>query len=93
MLYNPIVPKTAENHPSFMVAIISFDLLCDVNLLIFFSSLLPMLQTIYALMKSAQKQDIFVCDYVITIKICHGQFYFPYSNRATNYVFDVSKEY
>jgi hypothetical protein len=44
-------------------------------------------------MKFAQKQNIFVCDYVITIKICQGQFYFHYSNRAMNYVFNVFKEY
>jgi hypothetical protein len=40
----------------------------------FFSCLLPLLQTIYALMKFAQKQDIFVFDYGITIKMSHGQF-------------------
>jgi hypothetical protein len=93
MLYNPVVPKMVENNPYFMVIMVSFELLCDANLFTFFSCLLPLLQTIYALMKFAQKQDIFVCDYGITIKMCHGQLYFHYSNRATNYVFDIFKEY
>jgi len=48
-----------ENNPYFMVIMVSFELLCDVNLFIFFSCLLPLLQTIYALMIFAQKQDIF----------------------------------
>jgi hypothetical protein len=43
MLYNPIVPKMVGNNRSFMVALVNFELLCDANLLIFFSCLLPML--------------------------------------------------
>jgi hypothetical protein len=83
-----------ENNPSFMVDMVSFKLLCDANLLIFFYCLLLLLQTIYALMKFAQKQNIFLYDYVIiTIKNYHGQFYLYYSNRAMNYVFDIFKEY
>jgi len=41
-MYMPLVAKMAENNPSFMAARVNFDLLCDVNLLISLSCLLPM---------------------------------------------------
>ncbi len=69
-MYMPLLAKMAENGPSLLTAKVNYELLCDVNLLIFFACLLPMLETIHGLMKYAQKWNIFVCDYVTTIKIC-----------------------
>jgi hypothetical protein len=67
--------------------------LCDVNLLISFVCLLPMLETIHSLINFVKKWDIFVYDYVATIKICQGQIYFHYSNSIMKYVFDVLKKF
>ncbi len=69
-MYIPLLAKIAENGPFILIAKINYELLCDVNLLIFLACLLPMLETIHGLMKFAQKWDIFVCDYVVTIKNC-----------------------
>jgi hypothetical protein len=41
-MYMPLVAKMAENNPSLMAARVNFELLCDVNLLISLSCLLPM---------------------------------------------------
>jgi hypothetical protein len=49
----PLVAKMVEDNPSLMVAKDNFELLCDVNLLISLSCLLPMLETIHALIKFA----------------------------------------
>jgi hypothetical protein len=59
----------------------------------FFCFLLPMLETIHALINFVEKWNIFVCDYVTTIKICQGQLYFHYSNSTRKYVFDVLKKF
>ncbi len=56
-MYMPLVAKMAKDSPSFMVARVNFELLCNVNLLISLSYLLPMLETIHALIKFAQKQN------------------------------------
>jgi len=50
-MYMPLVAKMVEDNPSLMVAKVNFELLCDVNLLISLSCLLPMLETIHALIK------------------------------------------
>ncbi len=59
----------AKDTPSIMSTGVNFELLCDVNLFIFFSCLLPMLETIHALIKFAEKRNVCVCDYVAAIKI------------------------
>ncbi len=69
-MYIPLLAKMAENGPSFFITKVNYELLCGVNLFIFLACLLPMLEKIHGLMKFAQKWDIFVCDYVATIKIC-----------------------
>jgi hypothetical protein len=70
----PLVAKMAKDSPSFMVARVNFELLCNVNLLISLSYLLPMLETIHALIKFAQKQNVFVCDYVQSLKFAKDNF-------------------
>jgi hypothetical protein len=69
-MYKPSLAKMAKNGPSLLTAKVNYELLCDVNLLIFLVYLLPMLETIHGLMKFSQNWDIFVCYYVATIKIC-----------------------
>jgi len=42
--------------------------LCDVGTILNLPCVLPMLESINALMKFAQAKDVFVCDYIVTIK-------------------------
>jgi len=92
-VYMPLLAKIAKDNPSIMSTKVNFELLCDVNLLIFLCCLLPMLEIIYALIKLAQKRDVLVCDYLSTIKICQGQLYFHYVNPATKYVYDIFENF
>jgi hypothetical protein len=87
----PLLAKMAKDNPSIMFAKVNFELLCDVNLLIFLCCLLPTLEIIHALIKLAQKRDVLVCDYLSTIKICQGQLYFQFVDPATKYVYDIFK--
>ncbi len=91
MLCNPIVQKMVENNPYFMVIMVSFELLCDANLFTFFFLFVA-----------------FVANNLCTNEICTKARHFcfwlwynhqneswtiHYSNHATNYVFDIFKEY
>jgi hypothetical protein len=52
-----------------------------------------MLETIHALIKFAQKKNVCVCDYVVAIKICHGQLYSHYVDPTMKYVYDIFKDF
>jgi hypothetical protein len=45
--------------------------LCDVGTILGLPCVLPMLESINALMKFVQVKDVFVCDYIAIVKICH----------------------
>jgi len=68
----PLVANMAKDNSFLMAIQVNFELLCDVNLFISLACLMPMLETIHALIKFTQKMDVFVCDYVVVIKICLG---------------------
>jgi hypothetical protein len=44
--------------------------LCDIVTILGLPCNLPILEFVYALMKFAQSIDVFVCDYIVIIKIC-----------------------
>jgi hypothetical protein len=46
------------------------DLLCDVGILLALPCVLPQLECVNDLMKFAQTRDVFISDYVATVKIC-----------------------
>lgn len=92
-MHMSLVAKTIEDNSFFMDAQVNFKLLCDVDLLISLSCLMPMLKIVHGLIKFAQKKDVFVCDYVIAIKICQRQLYIHYLNLATKYTYDVFKKF
>jgi hypothetical protein len=49
----PLVVKMAEDSPFLMAAQLNFKLLCDVDLLISLSCLMPMLEIVHGLIKFA----------------------------------------
>ncbi len=87
-----LIAKMVEEIPSFMVAKVNFELICDMNLFTSLSYLIPLLETIHVLIKFKQKWDVFVCDYAVVFKFYKGwKLYSPYLNLATKYTFDVFK--
>jgi hypothetical protein len=62
--------------------------LCDVGIILGMSCVLPMLESVNALMKFAQVRDIFICDYneyIVTVKICQVDLYKMYSDPTTSF--------
>jgi hypothetical protein len=54
-MYMPLLAKMVEDNSSLLITKVNSGFLCNVNLLIFLYCLLPMLETIHALIKFAQK--------------------------------------
>ncbi len=62
---SPNVPLVASN----------FELVCDVKIMLFLMCLMLMLEIINFLVKFAQLHNVFVCDFVVVMKICQDDFY------------------
>ncbi len=58
--------------------------LCDVGTILGLPCVLPMLESINALMKFVQVNDVFVCDYIAIIKICQTNMYKMYNDSTTS---------
>jgi len=63
----------------------NLNLLCDLHMLLGLFCLLPLLEAVHALIKFAQGKDIFICDFVATIKICQVNLCMMYSYPSSNY--------
>jgi hypothetical protein len=75
--YKPFLMKLCLGQDKVELAIIktNFDSLFNVHLLFKFTCLLPLHEIVHAWIKKIQKQDVFVCDYVLAIKVCQSQLY------------------
>jgi hypothetical protein len=59
--------------------------LCDVGTILGLPCNLPMLEFVNALMKFVQARDVFVCDYIATIKIYQVDMYKMYIDPITSF--------
>jgi hypothetical protein len=72
--YKPFLMKLCLGQDKVELHVIktNFDSLFDVHLLFKLTCLLPLHEIIHALIKIIQKQDVFVCDYILAIKVCQS---------------------
>jgi hypothetical protein len=65
-LYAPTIPSTKSN----------LSLFIDVEtLLLSLNAMMVLLEAIHSLIKFTQLKDVFVCDFITTMKICEGDVY------------------
>jgi hypothetical protein len=67
--------KMALDAPIITFAKYSFCLLTNVAMLSELNVITPLLETMQSLIKFAQLYDVFVCDFMIIIKICERDIY------------------
>lgn len=48
----------------------NYELLCNVEIAMGLTCVLPMLEAIQSLSNLAQNRDTFICDYVVAVKLC-----------------------
>jgi hypothetical protein len=63
----------------------NLDLLCNVTTFIGLICILPLLECMQFLSKFAQAQDVFICDFIDTVKACEWDLYRVYVDPITNY--------
>ncbi len=68
--YKTLIMKMSQDNISVVQARLNLNLLCDLHTLLALFYLLPLLEAINALFKFVQGKDIFICDFVTTVKIC-----------------------
>ncbi len=57
-------------------------------LLLGLTAMLPLMEGIGSLLKFAQKWEVFICDFIVAMKVCQGQHYRLYSDNNTTFTDD-----
>ncbi len=70
-----------DEQTSHDIATTSLELLCDVEMFLGLTCIIPMLEFVQGLSKFAQNRDIFICDFVVVVKECEAQLYQMYCDR------------
>jgi hypothetical protein len=63
----------------------NLDRLCNVKTFLGLICILPLLECMRFLSKFAQAQNVFICDFIDTVKACEGDLYRVYVDTITNY--------
>jgi hypothetical protein len=87
--YKVLLVIMKEMSSSLDVAQKNLNLLCDVQVLLGLSRLLPMLRCAHLLMQFAQSRDVFVCDYIAAIQVCQAEITSFYIDDATTFSHDL----
>jgi hypothetical protein len=61
----------------------NFDLLMDIEVLLSLACFIPLLDVVHYLIKLFQARDIFMCDFMQAIKVCHEELARQFINGAT----------
>jgi hypothetical protein len=85
--YETLIMRMSKDNVSVVQARFNLDLLCDLHILGFFC-LLPLLEVMNALIKFAQKRDIFSCDFVAIVKIYQTNLYMIYLDPSNNFLYE-----
>ncbi len=64
---------------------VGLELLCDVEMFLGLTCIIPMLEFVQGLSKFAQNQNIFICNFFVVIKECEVQPYQTYCDQYTMY--------
>jgi hypothetical protein len=54
---------------------VKLGILTNLHLLLILAIMLPLMEAIGSLLKSAQRQDVSICDFIAIMKVYQGQIY------------------
>ncbi len=83
--YNILVIKMANDSLGNAIAKNNYELLCDYEIILGLTYVLPIMEAVQSLFKTAQGRDIFVCDLVSSIILCTGELYSWYVDLLKKY--------
>jgi hypothetical protein len=68
--YKTLVVKMSDDVANNVTININYELLCDVETVMGLTCVLPVLEAMKSLSELTQNMDIFICDFVSTVKLC-----------------------
>jgi hypothetical protein len=86
--YKTLLVKISLDNPTNQQAMLNYEHLCDIHILLGFVCILPLLKSVHVLIKFAQSRDVFVCDLVVAIKDCQGDVYSMYYDQISKFTTD-----
>jgi len=81
--YRTLLMKMTFDAPTNEKEKANCDLFYDVQILLRFAHILPMLQSVHNLIKFSQLQNIFICDFMVATKVCQEKIYELYIDLNT----------
>jgi hypothetical protein len=91
--YHALVLKMHMDASSLATAKANLNLLCEIELLLGLTCILPMLEALNYLMKFSQQTACFVSDMVAAIKLCQADLFTWYVDPDTSYTADVFRKF
>jgi len=67
------------------IVAINLSLFCDLELILGLHAILPFLDFVHTLIKLTQSHDVFICDFVNTVKVCQLDLYYFYFDPYTKF--------
>jgi hypothetical protein len=67
--YKSLIVKMHINAPKSELVRESLDLWCDFERILALPCILPMLEVVHTLIKYAQRQDVFICEFIDAMKL------------------------
>jgi hypothetical protein len=86
--YRTLLVKMALDNPTNQQVKLNHENLCDLQVLLGLVCILPMLESVHALIKIAQMRDLYVCDLVATIKVNQDDIYMTYCYQTSKFTID-----
>ncbi len=86
--YKTMLVKMALDSLTNQQAQLNHENLCDLQVLLGFACILPLLESIHALIKCTQMKNVYVCDLVVVIKLCQGDIYMMYYDQTSKFTTD-----
>jgi hypothetical protein len=81
--YRTLLMKMTYDAPTNEKEKANCDLFYDVQILLGFVHILPLLQSVHNLIKFSQLQNIFICDFMVATKVCQEEIYELYIDLNT----------
>jgi hypothetical protein len=72
--YKTLIVKMSQDNPIIAQAKLKFDILCDIHTLLTLFCLFTLLAFVNALIKFSQGRDVFISDFVTSVKVLHVDF-------------------
>jgi hypothetical protein len=86
--YRTLLVKMALDSPTNQQIKLNYENLCDLQVLLGLVCIMPLLESIHALIMSAQMKDLYVCDLVVVIKVNQVDIYMMYCDQTSKFTID-----